>query len=772
MPNTVNHLSPRLPLHRALADAAVLTVAVGVATIPIFPAFGALIAAPAVVMGLSTGTLLALTAAWGRWTAGWVLAAALTLIEIIGAAVIGAPRWLGVIPTGAGITEVARGAIVTWKEVVTLVPPIGTVGPTLLAPFILAFSGALLATTIALRVRRPYTMTAAAVPVVVLVISNLLGTAHALVPPALVGAVLFTGLLLWTTARAGTAARHRPAVTATLLVVALVGAIAGAPAAVLGRDRFVLRDYIVPPFDPADYPSPLAAYRSFVKLDDEVLFTVNGELPAAARIRLATFDRYNGTVWNVAGSGAAQGSGEYRRLGAWMEDSSAQNAAADTAELTVTIAGLTGVWLPTLGAAAGFTAERDLLSQFRYNDATGGAVLTSGVYPGMTYTENAMVTDTPTTAADVGAAGSADVVLPSDTGVPGAVGSQAQTITRQTRTALAQVQALADWLQKTGYYSDGLEGSYPCLPGHGAARMTSLLGDTPMVGDSEQYASALALLARSLHLKARVVLGFVPGIGKADSAESAVPQVQDGQVEIHGNDVQAWVEVAFAGVGWVTFDATPPRSQTVTDEQEDSPADPRPQVLQPPDPPSDPPQQSEDDHRQPQTDGAPPAVRPHWVTVLIWAGAGLGGLSMLLLPLVMVLILKWRRARRRRAGVGAHAVAGGWAEIVDAAVDLRQPVLPVSTRSEVAAEVGKRFDPDGVLLVHQRLADLAHRADRGVFAPRAPNNHEVDMYWKDVQEALAGIRRGVRWRQRIGARLSLRSLRRRGTERQVPQEVR
>ena len=64
-------------------------------------------------------------------------------------------------------------------------------------------------------------------------------------------------------------------------------------------------------------------------------------------------------------------------------------------------------------------------------------------------------------------------------------------------------------------------------------------------GFCEQYASAMAVMLRELGIASRVVLGYTPGSG--DAAQRTVTT----------DDAHAWVEVYFAGVGWVTFDPTP-----------------------------------------------------------------------------------------------------------------------------------------------------------------------------------------------------------------------
>lgn len=64
-------------------------------------------------------------------------------------------------------------------------------------------------------------------------------------------------------------------------------------------------------------------------------------------------------------------------------------------------------------------------------------------------------------------------------------------------------------------------------------------------GFCEQYASAMAVMLRTVGVPARVAVGFTAG-------------VQDGDRRvISTSDAHAWVEAWFPGVGWTTFDPTP-----------------------------------------------------------------------------------------------------------------------------------------------------------------------------------------------------------------------
>lgn len=64
-------------------------------------------------------------------------------------------------------------------------------------------------------------------------------------------------------------------------------------------------------------------------------------------------------------------------------------------------------------------------------------------------------------------------------------------------------------------------------------------------GFCEQYASAMAVMARTIGLPARVAVGFTAGFQTSDYRA------------ITNQDAHAWVEVFFPGQGWMVFDPTP-----------------------------------------------------------------------------------------------------------------------------------------------------------------------------------------------------------------------
>ena len=68
------------------------------------------------------------------------------------------------------------------------------------------------------------------------------------------------------------------------------------------------------------------------------------------------------------------------------------------------------------------------------------------------------------------------------------------------------------------------------------------------IGYCQQFSGAMALMLRMAGIPARVATGFSPGSLNRDTGEYRVRDL----------DAHSWVEVYFNGIGWVTFDPTPP----------------------------------------------------------------------------------------------------------------------------------------------------------------------------------------------------------------------
>lgn len=76
---------------------------------------------------------------------------------------------------------------------------------------------------------------------------------------------------------------------------------------------------------------------------------------------------------------------------------------------------------------------------------------------------------------------------------------------------------------------------------------------TTQTGYCEYFATAMAVMLRTLDVPTRVATGYLPG-------EEVVPPGPDGEpgtYRVSSTDAHAWVEVHFPDDGWVTFDPTP-----------------------------------------------------------------------------------------------------------------------------------------------------------------------------------------------------------------------
>ncbi|WP_225752952.1 transglutaminase-like domain-containing protein [Actinotalea sp. Marseille-Q4924] len=784
-PAVVLEAQGRAPRARPAVDAGVLAVAQVLVLLPLVPVYGWRAALPAVLGGVAAGTALAVVAAARRWSGPVTAALAVVGYLLVGPALAAPTTTLwGVLPTPAGALLLLRGAITVWREVLTLDPSLGGSGNLLAAPFLLAYGGTVVGVTLARRLDARAGAGAAAVPLVTLLVALLLGTKEA-VQPVLAGTALALVLLSWVAWRRGSLAPRRVVSAAVLVAVAVAGGAVVGPVVGQDRPRFVLRDEIVPPFDPRDQASPLSSFRRFVKDWRETeLVTVRG-LPEGAAVRIATMDAFDGVVWDVAGSEAAEGSGRFRRVGETIQ----ATERGEQATVEVEVHTLPGVWLPTVGYAEriDFTGPEPLerAADLRYNDATGTAVLTDGVPDGTRFTAQVVVP--PALAPDeLGGAAVGAVRLPEPRAVPEAVPLLAGEIAGTASTPALVAEALAAGLRERGWFSHGLveSGDHPSLSGHGADRLTTLLTGDLMVGDGEQYASAMALMAREMGLPSRVVLGLVPGEDQAGAEE----------VTLTGDDVEAWVEIAFAGHGWVAFDATPDESKTPREDTPDQEAQPQPQVRQPPPPPPDPVTPPDDDTEQPRTDAPPEPrtgvddLRPYLVAAAVVAVP----LLVLLGPLLLVGALKVRRRRRRRTTGGpVERVVGGWDELLDHAHDLRRPAPRRATRRETAVHLAESFaaavpeqrTPVGATRgpagpsrrrpgVAGPVAGLAARADAVVFGPGEPTREQVEAYWQQVDAALRSLQAAVPARDRVRARWSTASLRARRRERTAARRAR
>lgn len=667
----------------------------------------------------------------------------------------------GILPPPDAFLDLVRGTAVAWKQLVTILVPVGTY-QALLVPALVAILGTTVITlTVGLRSRRPEF--AVLGPILLLIVGIAFGRDESWYPLA-IGLSLLVVILGWLIWLRG--ARHREqlrqhaaavasvspsrrerrraalvgAVSAALIIaVATTGGAVLATALPAANERDVIRSHTEQPFNPRDYPSPLSAFRRYFMPDmvNQPQFTVAG-MPQDGRIRIATLDTYDGVVYSVGGPDTTGASGSFVRVPYRLE----QAARGERVSMTVAVEGYEGIWVPSTGQLVEiqFTGEnRDSLSDlFFYNDLTGTSVAVSGLASGDGYRMTSVVTPMPSSA-QLAEIRPGTAVLPPIDDLPAVVREQLDLYTDGISAPGAQLVAMLDGLKSDGYISHGLGDDEPASrSGHGIDRIEELLTDKPMIGDAEQYAVTAALMARQLGFPARVVMGFVapePG----------------GTVTLDGGDVSAWIEVQDSTGRWLSADPVPAVREIPDEEPEDPQKVSRPPAI------VQPPLENEDD----EVEQSPPAdseqnddsTQNPVLAALLLAAQIVGGtllvLALLAAPFLTVMAAKLRRrALRRKRPHPADRIRGGWEEFADSVLDYGIEPPPSATRREIAATVGGK-----------RALALASVADRATFSTERPSHADADRVWAAVDDLRRSLGTGRTRRQRFRAASSLRSLR-------------
>ncbi|BBA96780.1 hypothetical protein RVR_2236 [Actinacidiphila reveromycinica] len=270
------------------------------------------------------------------------------------------------------------------------------------------------------------------------------------------------------------------------------------------------------------------------------------------------------------------------------------------------------------------------------------------------------------------------------------------------------------------------------------------------------FAFTMAAMARTLHIPARVAIGFTPGSPAADG---------DGLMTVGLKDAHAWPELYFEGIGWTRFEPTPYRGSAPDYTQSTTPTggsgdqDVAPHTSAPATTDTPAPTQSCAPGTTADGTGCSQAALP----ASGGSGGGFGGGRAALIALAALLVLLlptapvlWRsRLRRRRLG-GGDRVEGlalsAWREVVDTGWDYGIP----PDGSETPRRAMARLVRDGHLEGEpaESAARLATAVEQTLYAARPrPATGLAD----DVQRVRRGLKAGTNRRGRLRAALLPRS---------------
>ncbi|MEV0242101.1 DUF3488 and transglutaminase-like domain-containing protein [Streptomyces sp. NPDC050674] len=337
--------------------------------------------------------------------------------------------------------------------------------------------------------------------------------------------------------------------------------------------------------------------------------------------------------------------------------------------------------------------------------------------------------------------------------LPSVVGRTARQVTAGASDPYDQAVKLQDWFSVTG----GFQYDTQVQVGSGSQAIARFLKDKQ--GFCVHFSFAMAAMARSLGIPARVAVGFAPGTPQAD-----------GSVSVGLRDAHAWPELYFEGVGWTRFEPTPTRGSipayTVPDRPDDSVPNPARPSQSASTAPSAAPSASEScTQEQKKLDGgcgsaSPQAALPtddegpKWYALLAWA---LAGLAVLALPLAPML---WR-LRTRTARLGAHGrseqdaalyTLAVWQELTDTAWDYGITPDESRTPRTAAARIIRLGDLDATAAasVHR----VANAVEQVLYAPHP---RPVAGLTDDVHRVAAGLGAAAGRPARLRALLAPRS---------------
>lgn len=504
--------------------------------------------------------------------------------------------------------------------------------------------------------------------------------------------------------------------TAVVLAVIGAGTVALAPAVAnrVGTAPSDPRRYVAPPQLDAIDENPLIRLSGWGLDPKQPLLSaqVTGA-PAdkELRLRLAVLNDFDGVTWRLGGV--------YRSAGRSLPGG-APAPGSTTVTQRITVSGLTGKLLPAVATPRGVDGVR-----VGFDQSTGTVLDPDGLRPGTAYTVTSATSEL-----EVNRLPAANVAAGPTVARYLQLGAPPDALTRLANQVAGEEAApYSKALAIEAFLADHYQLVPDAPSGHAYPNLQFfLLGDErggAHRGSTEQFAAAFAVLARSVGLPTRLVVGFTAHAGNND---------------ITGGNALAWPEVLFDDIGWVPFDPRP---------IPDNPPQPLEEEFQPkPTPPSQEPTATPTvsigpgpsaTPAPPPATAAPPAGGPGAALLSLIGSAVVAAL--LLAYAGSVPVLK-RRQRRRRLLTGdpPDRIAHSFDEVRAALRLAGRPAPPHLTATEVAAHA----EPGSIKQL-TRLVNLVTFAPYAATEIDAANaRSEAVAYAEDLHRRRSWWRR-LRW---------------------------
>jgi transglutaminase-like putative cysteine protease len=339
----------------------------------------------------------------------------------------------------------------------------------------------------------------------------------------------------------------------------------------------------------------------------------------------------------------------------------------------------------------------------------------------------------------VGVPADADVTRAVPPDLPKSLIDLSQSVTADADSPAAKAAAIQAYLRSGRFvYSTQPQ------PGSGYQALENFLFVDHM-GYCEQFAAAMAMMARVVGIPSRVAVGFLPGERRGDTWT----------VSVH--NMHAWPELYFSGFGWVRYEPTP-ASVTGTAPSWTLPSNNQPTGTTSAEPsagasasadvPSEAPT-SDPSHLNP---GDVVQAGTNWGQVALTAGIGLVLLVILAAP--ATIRVRRRTGRLSAEGAAPERVESAWAEIRDTVTDYGGRWPDGESPRAIGNEIAGRLNGSGSETMTQ-VATMVERSRYAQTYDDADGTRRLGTMTREIRRGIAAPQ--SRWR-RIRAVLLPRSL--------------
>jgi transglutaminase-like putative cysteine protease len=273
--------------------------------------------------------------------------------------------------------------------------------------------------------------------------------------------------------------------------------------------------------------------------------TSAAELPY---FKLLTLDQFVGTTW-TASAGRPNPRNSVERI--QKPEGLAEDVQTEETQTTVVIDGVRTSWLPAPTPAV---QVKGLSGNWYWDSSTRAIASSDATTSGQTYAVKAL--QLAPTAEQLRHASTSyppeiaqylDLPFPR----PEIIDQTASIVTAGAASTYDSAVALQDYLRGSAFTYDTdapVEAGYD---GGGADVIGTFL--EVKRGYCVHFASAMAIMARSLGIPSRLALGYLPGVKASNIADG------EGRYNVSSHDLHSWPELYFTGIGWVPFEPTPGR---------------------------------------------------------------------------------------------------------------------------------------------------------------------------------------------------------------------